>query len=345
MMRNKIYALAYLSLLVGFGTGLAGCGGNAPTTTEGGILTGFDSLPKQLVTLTPSVTTNAPDQLATQVQATLSQSLPTITGVPATNTPTTTPYVGVFMGESTHEPGNALIRVAVSTRLALTPVDFTPGPSNVTRTRAPRATLIPLIVTPATTLGASGVIAPLTTPISAIAPVATVAGSGSTSGVICGIAPAAPFAKAAANPFIQQQIGCPVAEAVTVNAVTQPFERGVMFWRNTQEVYVLSTAQIQASGATVDQFWRVADQWNDSLPANDPALAPPNGLQQPIRGFGYVWRSNQPIRDALGWATQGEAAYGATWQDFERGWMLTGNNGLVYAIAPAAAIHFGPLPP
>jgi hypothetical protein len=68
-------------------------------------------------------------------------------------------------------------------------------------------------------------------------------------------------------------------------------------------------------------------------------------LIQPVRGFGLVWRSNQPIRDALGWATLSEAQYDGFWQDFERGAMFVGNNGLIYGVYTAEGQNSGPLSP
>ena len=79
------------------------------------------------------------------------------------------------------------------------------------------------------------------------------------------------------------------------------------------------------------------------MPADEPAYAPPSGLIQPVRGFGLVWRSNAGNRDALGWGTQGETQYDGFWQDFERGGMLLGPNGLVYALFTAEGQHSGPL--
>lgn len=33
----------------------------------------------------------------------------------------------------------------------------------------------------------------------------------------------------------------------------------------------------------------------------DPAFSPPDGRQQPMRGFGKVWREHTDLRDAIGW--------------------------------------------
>jgi hypothetical protein len=39
--------------------------------------------------------------------------------------------------------------------------------------------------------------------------------------------------------------------------------------------------------------------------AYDPKLTPPNGKRQPTLGFGKIWRENDAVRNALGWATEG----------------------------------------
>jgi len=44
---------------------------------------------------------------------------------------------------------------------------------------------------------------------------------------------------------------------------------------------------------TSGNSWEVyADTWNSTEPDSDPAITPPEGLAQPIRGFGKVWRNN-----------------------------------------------------
>ncbi len=174
-------------------------------------------------------------------------------------------------------------------------------------------------------------------------------GSNPPSARNCSVPPAPQFANAARNSAVQQKVGCPTAASYTVKLVAQPFETGFMFWRETREIYILSTAAIQ-KGAATDTFWRLPDNWNESMPASDPAQVPPAGRLQPVRGFGYVWRSNATVRNSLGWALSGEQPYDSTWQDFEHGWMMTGNTGTVFALAPldgppvTTGIHFGLLP-
>jgi serine/threonine-protein kinase len=110
-----------------------------------------------------------------------------------------------------------------------------------------------------------------------------------------------------------------------------------MYWRDTRQIFALA-----ASG----QFWQVADPWQEGMPADDPAYSsPPAGMMQPVRGFGLAWRSNEAIRNALGWGTLAEAPYTTTWQDFERGALFIGGGNLIYAVYPGAATHSGPLAP
>lgn len=267
---------------------LSACGGDNPKPqNDSPILSGFDAMPKQIVTLALTAT---PTPVMAGAEA-VAVSQPTPTSGPARPTPTLTPYVGVFLGEATSESGE------------------------------PVPTLAPYVVN----LSGSG-------------PVIGNAGGPSTGGT-CGVPVASRFANAYnANPTVPQRLGCPVNGGATIpGMVTEPFERGNMFWRgDTRQIYALA-----ANG----QFWQAADSWNDSIPASDPAYSPPGGMIQPVRGFGLVWRSNSAVRDALGWATNPEAQYDGFWQDFERGTMFVGNSGLVYALYPAEGQHSGPLSP
>lgn len=179
--------------------------------------------------------------------------------------------------------------------------------------------------------------------------VASNSGGSPSTGRNCTIQPGGAFVKAAQNLAVQARLGCPSGNPYSVKLVTQPFQTGFMFWRETKDIYVVSTAGIQ-KGAATDTFWRFPDNWNESIPASDPAQVPPAGLLQPIRGFGYIWRSNATVRNSLGWALANEQPFDSTWQDFERGWMMTNNNGAVLALSPVdgppvtAGVHFGPLP-
>lgn len=128
-----------------------------------------------------------------------------------------------------------------------------------------------------------------------------------------------------ANAFagIDANLGCPVDGGTGTTLVTQIFERGRMFWRDTRQIIVLGNN---------NTFWRVTDSWNEGIPDSDPNLNPPAGLQQPVRGFGLVWRDNAAFRDTLGWAQGGEFPISSTWQEFEGGTLFVGDNNQTYVI-------------
>jgi hypothetical protein len=309
---RPLYRFALLSAAL---LTLASCTTGAPTPDlDGPILTGFDSLRKSLATVPPTSTLDA-----AQIQATLQNQPPTQTLPPPTFTPTPTTFVGVFMGDGTFAAGNF---APVGTRYA---------PQAVAQNSIPINPVPNPIQNPVLAPTNPGVIVP--------------PASGQVTLANCAAQPAAPFGKAVSNPTILQQIGCPISDPFTLQLVVQPFEHGYMIWRDTKEIYVVSTTAT-SSGAPSDSFWRVADTWNDTIPASDASIQAPGGKLQPVRGFGFVWRSNANVRNVLGWATANEQPFQATWQNFDRGWMMTLNNGITLAMIPAdgppptTGIHF-----
>lgn len=96
---------------------------------------------------------------------------------------------------------------------------------------------------------------------------------------------------------------CPQDEVVTSQAAWQTFEHGSMMWNaRTNEILVLL-----ANGHRLGS----PNQWDSSMPEYDPSVIPPEGLYQPVRGFGLAWRD---ARDAIGWATAPEFAFNLTYQ-------------------------------
>jgi hypothetical protein len=86
--------------------------------------------------------------------------------------------------------------------------------------------------------------------------------------------------------------------------VQQRFERGWMIWHeNTREIFVLFTDN------KTPTWLRVTDSFTEGMPERDENIIAPPNLSQPVRGFGYVWRNDQTIRDRLGWAVEGESGY------------------------------------
>jgi len=93
--------------------------------------------------------------------------------------------------------------------------------------------------------------------------------------------------------------------AVHSAGAEQHFERGTMIWIEEEDrIYVLYGD---------DQYsprWQIyTDAWDEGDPERDPTLAPPPGLQQPVRGFGLIWRQYPDVRLRLGWAVDQETGF------------------------------------
>jgi hypothetical protein len=97
---------------------------------------------------------------------------------------------------------------------------------------------------------------------------------------------------------------CPADAPLVSDGAEQRFERGVMLWvAGEDRMYVLFD-----DGQSPE--WKAyRDEWDESDPTLDPNLDPPTGLQQPVRGFGLLWREESGIRERLGWAIDEEHGY------------------------------------
>ncbi|MBW4439454.1 MAG: hypothetical protein KME04_20120 [Pleurocapsa minor GSE-CHR-MK-17-07R] len=100
--------------------------------------------------------------------------------------------------------------------------------------------------------------------------------------------------------------GFPTPVAAQVQYAEQLFEGGRMFWlQPIGQIWVLTvTGEGRGTWATYE------DTWTEGDPINDPSIVVPgDNRQQPVRGFGQLWRSNTEVRDVLSWATQPEFGY------------------------------------
>jgi hypothetical protein len=77
---------------------------------------------------------------------------------------------------------------------------------------------------------------------------------------------------------------CPTAPLYSA-AAEQHFEHGVMLWIGKQDRIIVLYDDEHFS----PKYSIFRDEWEEGQPERDPALIPPEGLQQPIRGFGLVW--------------------------------------------------------
>jgi len=96
-------------------------------------------------------------------------------------------------------------------------------------------------------------------------------------------------------------------------AVAQRFEHGMMIWlEQSKMIYVLHP---NPDGS--NSYMAFQDPWQEGIPESDPAIIPPAGFYQPVRGFGTIWRNETDywsIRDGLGWATAPEFSFSSAYQ-------------------------------
>jgi hypothetical protein len=251
-----------------------------------------------------------------------------------------TPVLGV--GST---PGKALATIWLSP----TPQPGSQATSPPTLTPAPTLPLPTLAAAqPTLPIGTAG---PLQEPVSTATPEGTLpGGTPAPPAGECASAPPDTFGQVwGGNPAARERLGCPVGLPTARTAAFQEFEHGFMFWIQAENsIYVLSNTAIEQAQET-DTWWRLDDTFAEGDPITDDTLAAPDGLLQPERGFGKVWRSNGFVREAVGWATGEEEGYEAEWLDFERGWMMTSPGGeSVLVLIPSdespnnSGVHLGP---
>ncbi len=137
--------------------------------------------------------------------------------------------------------------------------------------------------------------------------------------------PSTPTLAATATPNV-----FPTPTIGEIQVAEQLFQRGRMFWvQPTGQIWVLALTG-EGRGA-----WTIyPDTYEDGTdPEVDAALVPPDGLLQPQRGFGKLWRTNQDVRDALGWATTPEFGYVSRYEYHPGGTVRGG------AYVPAPGYH------
>ncbi|MDI9548166.1 MAG: hypothetical protein QM346_11280 [Chloroflexota bacterium] len=100
----------------------------------------------------------------------------------------------------------------------------------------------------------------------------------------------------------------------SIPAAYQSFEHGTLIWRGDN----LSILALFDDGS-----WKAfPDTWEEGEPEFDLDISAPDGLQQPMRGFGKVWRTEEEVQARLGWALDKEQGYSAFVHSFERGFLM-----------------------
>jgi hypothetical protein len=123
------------------------------------------------------------------------------------------------------------------------------------------------------------------------------------------------------------------------------FQGGHLFWRKDEDVvYIIYDRQI-GGGELFQGSWersidnRIGRYWSWAA-VNEPdpegiGLMPPPGLMEPVRGFGWLWRTHLGRENGpLGWAL--DRAYGfdntAQAQPFDYGVMFRGSDPKIYVL-------------
>jgi len=94
---------------------------------------------------------------------------------------------------------------------------------------------------------------------------------------------------------------------VPVQVAEQTFERGRMFWLADKDIILVLVND--------GRWMEFPNTWREGELIEDRTLRPPAGRQQPILGFGKLWRNNNSVRDALGWAVRAETSYFAPYAE------------------------------
>jgi LysM repeat protein len=95
---------------------------------------------------------------------------------------------------------------------------------------------------------------------------------------------------------------CPAGPVETITVAYQPFEHGFMIWRPDLASQTIWIYLEDSPGGHV-----FIDEWDGETITFDED--PPDGLVQPVRGFGKVWVENEWVRQSLGWGTADEVGY------------------------------------
>jgi hypothetical protein len=97
----------------------------------------------------------------------------------------------------------------------------------------------------------------------------------------------------------------PTPTITQIQVAEQVFENGRMFWlQPTGQIWVMI---VTSEGRGNWQIYE--DTFAEGEPEFDPELVAPEGMEQPMRGFGKLWRESPGLREALGWAITPEFGF------------------------------------
>ena len=255
--KSSFWVLALLLVIMLF---IVGCSNNPISLAT---FTPPAVQPKILVTVAISPTPNAEQR---QALAAANPSTATPVVIP---TATSTPYVGVFLGEVDNgDDGGA-------------------------------------VIAPALLAGATSNV-PVTLAVGPVCPAQADVSFGT---------------RWSENVEIATALGCPIEGAANLQGTLQIFERGVMYFSPSGEIWAISPSQ--------SHFWYAV-----SAPPVQPGdIIVPEGMMAPSLGFGAVWRGLPGVQDALGFAKASEQPTKLVTQKFQNGLLLAdGGSGQTFVL-------------
>lgn len=93
----------------------------------------------------------------------------------------------------------------------------------------------------------------------------------------------------------------PTNVVAEVAIAEETFEHGRMIWfRHNRQIWVMVEDDDPATPG--GDWYCYNDTFQEGEPEIDPELVPPEGMFQPRRGFGKLWRTHPDLQERLGWA-------------------------------------------
>jgi len=116
-------------------------------------------------------------------------------------------------------------------------------------------------------------------------------------------------------------LGCPIEGGKEFTGTFQLFERGVMYFIPTGEIWAIAPAE--------SRMW-----YSPNAPPVQPGdIIVPEGMMAPSLGFGAVWRGLPGVEASLGFARTGEQGSKLVMQKFQNGSLLAdGSSGQVFIL-------------
>lgn len=103
--------------------------------------------------------------------------------------------------------------------------------------------------------------------------------------------------------------GC-ASDPIVSDAAEQHFEHGIMVWvKERVWIWEKDTFFVLYDDDQSPKWETFSDEWQEGEAERDPALIPPPGLYQPVRGLGLIWRNQPQVRARLGWAVDQEKGF------------------------------------